>query len=171
MVRNVCLGALTGSSTMLAFAGFQTAPKVERAKSFSTDIRAIDAVRNQFAAAYNSNGAEAVAAHLADDVVLMLPNQPTLAGKRAIQATLEDFFKQNAVKVKHNSLETQVGGDWDDVRGNITETLTPKSRMAIEKSLKISCNPAMTDGRIVEGSPGYGQHYREGMEPSEIIES
>lgn len=121
---------------MLAFAGCQTASQLEQEGDVATDIQAINALRDQFATAYNSSDAAAAAACFADDVVLMLPDRPALEGKQAIQAALEDFFKQNAAKMVHIPLETQVAGDWAYDRGNITETVTPKAGKPIERPVK-----------------------------------
>lgn len=135
MLPKLCL-SIVALASMLVLAGCQTAPQPEQKRNVAADIAAINANRNQFAAAYNSNDAEAVAAYFADDAVLMLPDQPALEGKQAVQAALEDFFKQNAANIKHNPLETQVAGDWAYERGNITETVTPKAGKALVRSLK-----------------------------------
>lgn len=39
-------------------------------------------------------------------------------------------------KSRTTPLETQVAGDWAYERGNITETVTPKSGKPLERSLK-----------------------------------
>ena len=135
MLRNLCLCAVALAS-MLVFAGCQTGPQPGQKRDVIADIAAINALRDQFATAYNSNDAATAAAFFTDDAVLMFPNQAAVEGKQAIQAALEDFFKQNAAKITHTPLETQVAGDWAYERGNITETVTPKSGKAIERSLK-----------------------------------
>ena len=66
----------------------------------------------------------------------MFPYQEAYEGTQAIQAVLEDFFKQNAARITHTPLETEVAGDWAYERGSITETVTPKSGKPMEKSLK-----------------------------------
>ena len=121
---------------MLVLAGCQTAPQPEQKRNVAADIAEINANRDQFAAAHNSNDAKAVAAYFAGDAVLSLPDQPALEDKKAVQTALEDFFRQNAAKIKHDPLETQVAGDWAYERGNITETVTPKAGKPIEQSVK-----------------------------------
>jgi uncharacterized protein (TIGR02246 family) len=135
MLRNMCL-CVVALASMLVLAGCQTAPEAEQKRDTAADIQAINAGRDEFAAAFNSNNAAAVAAGYTDDAVLMFPDQPAIEGKQAIQAALEDYFKQNAAKITHTPLETQVAGDWAYERGNITETVTPKSGKTVEKSLK-----------------------------------
>lgn len=124
MLRNVRLCAVA-LACMVVFVGCQTVPQPEQKWDTAAELAAINGLRNQFAAAYNSN-----------DAAAMFPNQPSIQGRQAIQATLEDFFKQNTAKITHTPLETQVVGDWAYERGNITETLTAKSGKAIEKSLR-----------------------------------
>lgn len=105
MLRNLCLCAVALAS-MQVFAGSQTASQPEQKRDVAADIAAINALRNQFAAAFNSNSAAAVSDFFTDDAVLMFPNQAAIEGKLAIQTALEDFFKQNAAKIMHTPLET-----------------------------------------------------------------
>ncbi len=135
MSGNMFLCAVALGS-MLVFAGCQSMLQPEQKRDVSADIAAINALREQFAAAFNSNDAVAAAAYFTDDAVLMFPDQPALEGKQAIQAALEDFFKQNAAEIEHTPLETKVADDWAFDRGNITETVTPKAGKPIERSLK-----------------------------------
>ena len=102
----------------------------------TADLTAINAIRAQFAAAYNSNRSAAIAAHYAEDAVLMFPDQPAIEGRKRIQATLEGFFKENRAEITHTPLETQVTGDWAYERGNIALTVTPKSGEPRVESLK-----------------------------------
>ena len=71
----LCAVALT---SMLTFAGCHTAPQPEQKRDVAADIKAINALRDQFAAAYNSNDAAAVAAYYSDDAIVMLPNQAAI---------------------------------------------------------------------------------------------
>ena len=134
-LHNMCLCAVALTS-MLTFAGCRPKPQTEQKRDVAADIKAIDALRAQFAAAYNSNDAAAVAAYFADDAILMLPNQAAIEGRQGIQAMLEAYFKENAAKIAHTPLETQVAGDWAFDRGNLTVTVTPKSGKPMEESLK-----------------------------------
>jgi uncharacterized protein (TIGR02246 family) len=133
--RNLFLYAVALTS-MLTFAGCQTAPQPEQKRDVAADIKAINVLRDQFAAAYNSSDAAAVAAYYADDAIAMLPNQAAIKGRQAIQAMLEAYFKENAAKIAHTPLETQVAGDWAYERGNLTVNVTPKSGKPMEESIK-----------------------------------
>jgi len=134
-LRNVCVCAFALTS-MLTFAGCQTAPKPEEKRDVAADTTAINALRDQFTAAFNSNDAAATAATYTGDAIAMLANQAAVEGKQAIQASYEAMFKGNAVKIALTPLETQVAGDWAYDRGNATITVTPKSGKPIEESSK-----------------------------------
>ena len=134
-LRNVGLCAFALSS-VLTFAGCQTAPKPGEQKDVAADLAAVNALRGKFRAAFNSNDAGALAALYADDAIVMLPNQPAVEGRPAIQSLYEAMFKANAVKIAITPLETQLAGDWAYDRGNATTTITPKSGKPMERSNK-----------------------------------
>ena len=133
-----CAFALT---SMLTFAGCQTAPTPEPKRDVAADTAAINALGDQYAAAVNSNDAAAVAATYADDAIMMDPGEAAIEGKQAIQAVYEARAKENAGKTvaftfAFTQLETQVAGDWAYDRGNYTVTVTPKSGKPMERSNK-----------------------------------
>ena len=134
-LRKVCICAFALTS-MLTFAGCQTAPQPEQKRDVAADTTAINALRDQYVAAVNSNDAAAVAATFADDGIEMIPNQAAVEGKQAVQALYEAMFKQSAVKNAPAPLETQVAGDWAYDRGNYTLTVTPKTGKPMEESGK-----------------------------------
>jgi uncharacterized protein (TIGR02246 family) len=135
ILRNVgfCAFAL---SSVLTFAGCQSAPKPGEQKDVAADIAAVNALRGKFSAAFNSNDAGALAALYADDAIVMRANQPAVEGRSAIQSLYEATFKANSVKLAIAPLETQIAGDWAYDRGNATTTITPKSGKPIEQSDK-----------------------------------
>jgi uncharacterized protein (TIGR02246 family) len=134
-LRNVflCAVALT---LMLTFAGCQTAPQQEQKRDVAADTKAINALRDQVIAAFNSKDAAAMAATYADDAIMMSPSQAPVEGKQAIQAAYEVLFKGIVGKVAFTPLETQVAGDWAYDRGNYTVTVTPKSGKPTEAPYK-----------------------------------
>lgn len=135
ILRNVLLCAFALTS-MLNFAGCRTAATPELKRDVAADMKAINALRDQFAAAYNSNDAAAAVAYYADDAIVMLPNHAPIKGRKGIQALFEAYFKENAAKIAHTPLETQVTGDWAYERGNLAVTVTPKSGKPREESFK-----------------------------------
>ncbi len=134
-LRNLflCVFALTLISTLTACRPART-PEPKR--DVAVETRAIDTLRSQFANAYSAGDAVAAAACFTDDAIGMFPNQAAIEGKQAIQEWLEGVFKENAVKMAHTPLETQVTGDWAYERGNITIAVTPKAGAPAEMSLK-----------------------------------
>ena len=138
-LRNVFLCAIA-LTLMLTFAGCQSAPTPEPKRDVAADVKAINALGDQFAAAYNSSNAAAMAATYADDAIMMDPNQAAIVGKQAIQAAYEARSKENAGKTARTMaftpLETEVAGDWAYDRGNLTVTITPKSGKPMEESVK-----------------------------------
>jgi uncharacterized protein (TIGR02246 family) len=92
------------------------------------DPAPINALRDQYSAAYNANDAAAVANLYADDAVSMGNHQATLEGKQAIQAYLQGQFEQNTVAMTISPQETEIAGDWAYDRGTFTITLTPKAK-------------------------------------------
>ena len=134
--RNVCLCAFALTS-MLTFAGCQTAPTPEPKRDVAADTAAINALRDQYIAAVNSGDAAAVAATFDDDAVEMPPNQVAGVGKQAIQARLDAMFKEATFKgVPSTVLETQVAGDWAYRRTSSAQTVTPKSGKPMEQLWK-----------------------------------
>jgi uncharacterized protein (TIGR02246 family) len=123
-------------TSVLTFAGCQTAPKADDKKELAADTAAVGALRGKFSAAFNSNDASAVAALFADDAIVMPASQSAVEGRTAIQSLYEAMFKANAAKIAITSLETQVAGDWAYDRGNATVTITPKSGKPVEESSK-----------------------------------
>lgn len=111
-------------------------PQLEQERNHAADFNAVGAAHDQYATAFNSNEAKAVAAFYAEDAVLMLPGIPAIQGRQAIQAMFEEYFKHNAAKMKHTPLDTQVSGDWAYERGKIREAVTPMSGQPMERSLK-----------------------------------
>ena len=138
--RSVFLCAFALAS-MLTFAGCQTAPTRESKRDVAADLKAINALSDQYAAAFNSGDVAASVATYADDAILMGPNTPAFEGKQAIQSAHESQFKfyadrNIAATLSSTPLETEAAGDWAYQRGNYTNTFTPKSGKPMEDSGK-----------------------------------
>jgi len=134
-MRSVCLWAFALTS-MLTFFGCQTAPQPEQKRDVGADTKAINALVDVYTAAHNSNDAAADVAIVADDGIVMLPDQPAIEGKQAIKSFVEAAFKERTYKIVPTLLETQVAGDWAYVRVNYTGTITPRSGKPMEVSYK-----------------------------------
>ena len=88
-----------GLTSVLAFIGCRPAPKPGEKRDVAVDTAAINALRDQFIAAFNSNDAAATAATYDNDAAVMFANRVHAEGKPAIQASYQALFKENAVKI------------------------------------------------------------------------
>jgi uncharacterized protein (TIGR02246 family) len=113
------------ASIMFA-AGCQPAPQPQQKAAAPPDPAPINALRDQFGAAYNSGDAAAVANLYSEDGVALPAHQPAIEGRAAIQQWLQGFFAENTAKLVITSQELQIAGDWAYDRGMFTMTLTPK---------------------------------------------
>lgn len=86
----------------------------------------IDEIRKEFEAAETAGSTERMRVHITDDVVMMAPNMPPVSGADNAMAAMRAFFEAFGVRIKYNSEETVVTGDWAFDRGTYTQTLTPK---------------------------------------------
>jgi uncharacterized protein (TIGR02246 family) len=129
----LCVIALT---SMLMLAGCQTAPTPEPKRDIAADLKAINALRSQFASAYSSGDAAAAAACYADDAIMMPPNQTAVEGRQNIRSMFEAFFKEGKAKIVHAALRTQVAGEWAFECGDFAITTTPNSGKPVEQSMK-----------------------------------
>ena len=96
-----------------------------------SDVRAIEFIRRNLEAAENATDPEAVAAHLADDVVLMVPDYPVQEGKTAAVAFLRDVMSWMRAhldrEIRYVSAEVVVEGNVALDRGAFTFVVSPKA--------------------------------------------
>ncbi len=91
------------------------------------DRAALNKIRADFATAYSSENAEAVAEFYATDATLMPPGEPAVSGRTAIHDWFKAGFDQFDMKATLASQEfTLMGPDWAFDRGTYTVTMTPK---------------------------------------------
>ncbi len=93
----------------------------------AADRQAIAAVTAQTQAAENAGSVEQMRPHFADDLVMMGPNMPAVAGADSVAAAMGAFFQAFTVQIEYSSQEIVVLGDWAFDRGTYRHTLTPKS--------------------------------------------
>ena len=83
---------------------------------------------------FASKDAGKMAAHYADDAVLMSPGMPPSSGKDAIRKTLDEMVKDPALSLKFQASHVEVakGGDIGFTQGSYTMTMTdPGSKQVI----------------------------------------
>lgn len=95
------------------------------------DVRAVDALREALEAAENDSDADAAAALLSDDAVLMVPDFPVQEGKAACASFMREIMGWLSVQfdrhVEYVSAEVAVLGDMAFDRGTFSFTVSPKS--------------------------------------------
>ena len=68
-----------------------------------------------------------------NDAVCMLPNAPTINGKKAFRAFMTTSFDQFIFESKHSLDKIDIVGDWALVPGICKGTIMPKSGVKIKK--------------------------------------
>ena len=88
--------------------------------------QAIEEANKKVVAAWAANNTGALLPLLSDDVVLMPPNQPVVAGKAAVKAWFEGMLQQFRTSGVDATIdEIAVSGDLAIDRGSYRWTLTP----------------------------------------------
>jgi ketosteroid isomerase-like protein len=77
-------------------------------------------------AAENAGSVEPMRVHFADDIVMMAPNMPAVAGADSVAAAMQAFFDAVTLEIEYASAEIVVSGDWAFDRGTVRQTLIPK---------------------------------------------
>ncbi len=104
---------------VLALGGCAPAVDVE------ADEAAIRNLDTRLVAASNASDLAGWLALFTDDMVLMLPNEPTLIGKEAFRSWAQRAFEQFTFEETLTTEEAQVAGDWGFTRGTFETTVTP----------------------------------------------
>jgi uncharacterized protein (TIGR02246 family) len=92
------------------------------------DRAALNKLRAEYPAAFNSGDAEAMANVYAIDATLMPPGEQAVTGRTAIQEYFKSQLAQFTIKAALESQEfSVVGPDWAFDRGTYTLTITPKA--------------------------------------------
>jgi len=91
------------------------------------DRTAINALRDQFIAAYRAGDPDRVTALYEENATVMPHDQPTIVGRSEIAKHERDSFGQVSVgDVQIKSDKLQIMGDWAYDRGTFSVTITPK---------------------------------------------
>lgn len=95
--------------------------------SNQADEAAIRKVFKQMEETWNAADLEALMAFIAEDVVQMPPNRPTIEGKEALRSDWENFLSENTDIWKPSIEHIEVSGNLAVVRRRGTESWTPKT--------------------------------------------
>jgi ketosteroid isomerase-like protein len=101
--------------------------KSGQAGSQTPDARpAVDSAANRLLAALRTDSPDSLVALLADDVIIMPPNEPVLKGKAAVRTWYEAFVKQmHTSSLTISDRELLIGGDYATEVAGFEWTLVP----------------------------------------------
>ena len=86
----------------------------------------VDSAANRLLSALQSDSPDSLIALMADDVVIMPPNEPVLNGKAAVRTWYEQFVKQmRTSSLEITNRELLIGGDYATEVARFTWTLLP----------------------------------------------
>jgi ketosteroid isomerase-like protein len=95
------------------------------------DVVELGEILERLEAAENSGDAEYVVRMMADDVVVMVPNEPVQEGKAAcagfVRGMLAFMLEQFDRRIAYVSAETRLIGDYAFDRGTFSFTVAPKA--------------------------------------------
>jgi ketosteroid isomerase-like protein len=85
----------------------------------------LDRIRRETEAAENDESVDRMRVHFAQDIVMMAPNMPAVAGADNVRQAMRGFFDAFEVQIRYTTEEILVTGDWAFDRGTFSQTLTP----------------------------------------------
>ena len=123
------LSRVIATAALMTF-GCQAAPDTHDA-----DVKAIQQSEAQWNQDFVAKDAARLAAHYADDAVLMVPGMPAILGKEAIQSALQPMITDPAFSLRFQATRVDVArsGDVAFTRGTYTLTMTdPQTRQKMD---------------------------------------
>lgn len=116
------LAALLGAS-MIALAAISCGTSAD---THDADVKAIKDNETQWNQDWASKDLDKIAAHYANDAVLMVPGMAAVTGKDAIEDSLRQMTQDPAMSLKFQASDVEVAksGDLAFTRGSYTLTLT-----------------------------------------------
>lgn len=123
-------------SVVLAYtiAGCNTAPPPPPPDTHDADVKAINDSEDQWNKDYAAKDLEKIAAHYADDAVLMAPGMDAMQGKQVIHDGMQEMLKDPAMMLQFKSSRVEVAksGDVGYSLGTYQMTVTdPKTHKPI----------------------------------------
>jgi ketosteroid isomerase-like protein len=95
--------------------------------SQARDLAAIEAFNKSYLQAINDGDADALIALTVDEHIMMMPNQPILAGKAKLDAASRRMAEQFKIHETWQPIETVIDGRLAYQRGTFSTTITPKA--------------------------------------------
>jgi len=114
-------------SVLVVIAIFLFFPTKPENSTEAEDIKAIEAMSNARAEAFNAGDAAAIAAHFTDGAFLMAPGTAKKIGPEAVEAYYQEIFDTYQTRLESGYEEVKVDGDLAYGRGFAKVTLYEKS--------------------------------------------
>jgi uncharacterized protein (TIGR02246 family) len=125
-----CVAALAGG--MSACNGNNAAPAAP--DTHDADVKAIGDTEAQWNKDYEARDLDKIAAHYADDAVLMTPGSPAAKGMAAVRAEMQEMMKDPGLTLKFHATMTEVSksGELGYTQGSYVLTATdPKTHKMV----------------------------------------
>lgn len=123
-------------AAMCAMAAALVAVGCKPADTTDADLKAVQATENQWNQDFVSKDVDKLAAHYADDAVLMIPGMPAVTGKEAIHTALKQMETDPAMLLAFHASKMDVSksGDLAYTRGTYTLKMTdPESKQVVSE--------------------------------------
>lgn len=122
MPRATCSACFLTVLAAVACSGTPGAETLDRA----TLQAGVDSAANRLLSALRTNASDSLMVLMADDVVLMPPNEPVLKGKAAVRAWYDQFLAQlRTSNLTITDREVLIGGEWATELAAFEWTLGP----------------------------------------------
>jgi ketosteroid isomerase-like protein len=148
--------AHVGRAVSVIFASVAIACSPQKSEQASTqppDFRpAVDSAANRLLAALRADSPDSLLALMADDVIIMPPNEPVLKGKAAVRTWYEAFVRQmHTSSLTISDRELLIGGDYATEVAGFEWTLVPAAGGApmVDRGSYIQVWHRQADGRWV----------------------
>lgn len=115
----LCFGA-AALALFVVGCGQQQSP----ANTHDADILTIQGIEKNWNEDWGSKDADKLAAHYADDAVLMAPGMAAVSGKEAIRKALAEMVADPKLSLQFQASKVEVSGDLGFTQGSYTYTAT-----------------------------------------------
>ena len=93
----------------------------------SADIAAIRTLSQAYDSTLSRAEEQPFLALLADSVIWMVPNQPSLVGKDAVRDRIHGRLAVSSINLSNTIDEIRIAGDWAYLRSSFRQSMTPKT--------------------------------------------
>jgi ketosteroid isomerase-like protein len=124
MAMRLADGVIVVSAVLLSACGRES-PKLVQASA--ADSAAVAQVVATFDSCARAGALDVFLSYIADDAVVLAPDQPALVGKQAIRDFYRSLYGSLTIEGRHEPIETHSIGDLVVSRGEVRATATPQA--------------------------------------------